>query len=108
MAVVETQRHGQVLVVGVNGPERLNALSHEMRSELAKAWTAFRHSKELEVAIFTGTGRGFCAGEDMKESLQRGAPGSQRPDLEDPFRTGAPRSAAMAAVNGWSLGDGFH
>ena len=67
MAVVETECHGQVLVVRMNRPERLNALSHEMRSELAKAWTQFRHSKELEVAIFTGTGRGFCAGEDMKE-----------------------------------------
>ena len=80
MAVVETERHGQVLVVRMNRPERLNALSHEMRSGLAEAWTEFRHSEELEVAIFTGTGRGFCAGEDMKESLQRGAPGSQRPD----------------------------
>ena len=40
-----------------------------MRTELAETWTEFRHSKELEVAIFTGTGRGFCAGEDMKESL---------------------------------------
>ena len=36
MAVVETERHGQVLVVRMNRPERLNALSHEMRSELAK------------------------------------------------------------------------
>src|SRR4030081_2793572 len=107
MAVVETERHGQVLVVRMNRPERLNALSHEMRSELAKAWTAFRHSKELEVAIFTGTGRGFCAGEDMKESLQRGAPGSQRPDLEDPFMSGALEKPVIAAVNGYAMGGGF-
>jgi enoyl-CoA hydratase/carnithine racemase len=107
MAVVETERHGQVLVVRMNRPERLNALSHEMRSELAKAWTQFRHSKELEVAIFTGTGRGFCAGEDMKESLQRGAPGSQRPDLEDPFMTGALEKPVIAAVNGFAMGGGF-
>src|SRR4030081_1215949 len=107
MAVVETERHGQVLVVRMNRPERLNALSHEMRSELAKAWTGFRHSKELEVAIFTGTGRGFCAGEDMKESLQRGAPGSQRPDLEDPFMTGALEKPVIAAVNGFAMGGGF-
>ena len=107
MAVVETERHGQVLVVRMNRPERLNALSHEMRSELAKAWTAFRHSKELEVAIFTGTGRGFCAGEDMKESLQRGTPGSQRPDLEDPFMTGALEKPVIAAVNGFAMGGGF-
>src|SRR5260370_2287197 len=107
MAVVETERHGQVLVVRMNRPERLNALSHEMRSELAKAGTGFRHSKELEVAVLTGAGRGFCAGEDMKESLQRGAPGSQRPDLEDPFMTGALEKPVIAAVNGFAMGGGF-
>jgi enoyl-CoA hydratase/carnithine racemase len=106
MAVVETERHGQVLVVRMNRPERLNALSSEMRSELAKAWTEFRHSRELEVAIFTGTGRGFCAGEDMKESLQRGAPGSQRPH-QPPFWPGAPETPALAAVNGFAMGGGF-
>ena len=73
MAVVETERHGQILVVRMNRPERLNALNHEMRTALAETWTEFRHSDELEVAIFTGTGRGFCAGEDMKESLARTA-----------------------------------
>ena len=107
MAVVETERHGQVLVVRMNRPERLNALNSEMRVELAKTWTEFRHSKELEVAIFTGTGRGFCAGEDMKESLQKGKPGSQRPDLEDPFMTGALEKPVIAAVNGFAMGGGF-
>src|SRR5882724_11285478 len=107
MAVVETERHGQVLVVRMNRPERLNALSHEMRTELAKAWTEFRHSKEFEVAIFTGTGRGFCAGEDMKESLQKGAPGGQRPVTEDPFMTGALEKPVIAAVNGFAMGGGF-
>jgi enoyl-CoA hydratase/carnithine racemase len=37
-----------------------------MRTALAETWSDFRHDKNLEVAIFTGTGRGFCAGEDMK------------------------------------------
>ena len=105
MAVVETERHGQVLVVRMNRPERLNALNTEMRSELAKAWTEFRHSRALEVAIFTGTGRGFCAGEDMKESLQRGAPGGAR--LEDPLRAGAIDKPVIAAVNGFAMGGGF-
>src|SRR5215216_4236985 len=99
MAIVETERHEQVLVVRMNRPERLNALNHEMRTELAKTWAEFRHSEEFEIAIFTGTGRGFCAGEDMKESLADGAPGGRKPDVEDPFMTGALEKPVIAAVN---------
>jgi enoyl-CoA hydratase/carnithine racemase len=107
MSVVETERHGQILVVRMNRPERLNALNHEMRTRLAETWTEFRHSNELEVAIFTGAGRAFCAGEDMKESLENGAPGGRRPVMEDPFMSGALEKPVIAAVNGFAMGGGF-
>lgn len=107
MAVVETERHGQILVVRMNRPERLNALNQELRLALARTWTEFRHDDGLEVAILTGTGRAFCAGEDMKETLASGTPGGQRLPIEDPFATGALEKPVIAAVNGFAMGGGF-
>src|SRR5690242_14122862 len=107
MPVVETESHGQILIVRMNRPESLNALNAEMRQMLAEPWTEFRQSPDLEVAIFTGTGRGFCAGEDMKQSLQDGAPGGRRPAIEDPFMSGALEKPVIAAVNGYAMGGGF-
>src|SRR5260370_41585121 len=100
MAVVETERHGQVLVVRMNRPERLNALSQEMRTRLAETWTEFRRDDGLEVAIFTGAGRAFSAGEDMKESLAAGTPGRLPPAIEGPLMSGAPERTGHPDCHG--------
>ena len=107
MAVVETERRGQVMVIRMNRPERLNALGQELRAGLAEAWCEFQHSDQLEVAVFTGTGRAFCAGEDMKESVQRGAPGRGQQTSADPFRDGTLMKPVIAAINGYAMGGGF-
>jgi len=36
MAVVETEQHGQILVIRMNRPERLNAMGREMMEILAE------------------------------------------------------------------------
>jgi enoyl-CoA hydratase/carnithine racemase len=107
MAIVETERHGQVMVIRMNRPERLNALGQELRHSLAEVWCEFRDSDQLEVAVFTGSGRAFCAGEDMKESLQRGAPGRGQQAIADPFMDGSLSKPVIAAINGYAMGGGF-
>src|SRR5262245_57890023 len=109
MSVVEVERGEGVVVIRMNRPERLNALGMEMRTELANAWSEFQESRDLEVAIFTGTGRAFCAGEDMKESVERGKAGSiAAPNArEDPYRNGTLDKPVIVAVNGLAMGGGF-
>ena len=72
MSMVNTDIQGQTMLIQLNRPERLNALGFQLRTEMAEAFTEFRDNRDLEVCVFTGTGRAFCAGEDMKESLERG------------------------------------
>ena len=106
MAVVEVERSGSITLIRMNRPERLNALGGELRAALGEAWRNFRDDPDQQVAIFTGTGKGFCAGEDMKESIERGAPGfSGR--IEDPYSAGTLDKPVIAAINGYAMGAGF-
>ena len=51
MSVLEIERGDGIMVLRLNRPERLNALNPELRGALAEAWTEFRDSRDLEIAI---------------------------------------------------------
>lgn len=107
MSVIEIERDGAVMVIRMNRPERLNALGAELRAGMMDAWCEFRDSRDLEVAIFTGTGRAFCAGEDMKETIDRGAVPGTTPRTSNPYELGEIAKPVIAAINGYAMGGGF-
>ncbi len=63
---VDLAREGAVLTVTLNRPDRLNALNDEMHAGLAAAAEAGADPAVRVVAI-TGSGRGFCVGQDLVE-----------------------------------------
>ena len=62
--ILETLDNG-VLTLTLNRPERLNAWTPVMQSELETAIRAAGDNADVRCIIVTGAGRGFCAGADM-------------------------------------------
>ncbi|MFC2036178.1 enoyl-CoA hydratase/isomerase family protein [Chloroflexota bacterium] len=71
---VEVDEDG-VAIVTINRPEVLNAQNYQSRVELHKIWPDLGQDADIKVIIFTGAGRGFCAGGDIKEVASRHAKG---------------------------------
>jgi enoyl-CoA hydratase/carnithine racemase len=62
---ITTELAEGVLTITLNRPERLNAWTARMGEELAEALDRADADDEVRAIIFTGAGRGFCAGADL-------------------------------------------
>lgn len=56
-----------VLVVTLNRPHALNAMTYEMHAELARVWSDIARDATTKIVVVTGAGRGFSAGNDLKQ-----------------------------------------
>jgi len=107
---IEQREH--IAVVTLNRPDKLNALSLDLRRELENVADAFRDDTETRVVIFTGAGDNFSAGIDLKD--QKGAALAQEPLLvrQRLYQQGQRlirklhemRQITIAAINGFALG----
>jgi len=61
-------RDGNVGIISLNRPERLNAINGGLLRDFIEQLKTAREDKEAISVILTGAGRAFCAGEDLKES----------------------------------------
>ena len=78
MPSVEIDRsRGEIVVVTLNRPERMNALSVGLVIELREAAQQIHRDREVRVAVLRGAGRGFCSGADLKGDDGR-VPGTEQ------------------------------
>lgn len=66
--VVLTERRGAILIVTLNRPSVLNAVSAELRRALTATLVAANADDTVGAIVITGAGQAFCAGQDLGEA----------------------------------------
>lgn len=107
MPEIIEERHGKVLLLRVNRPEVRNAMNIAARTALSQAIVAAETDPDVRVIVISGGPKAFCAGGDIREFADFGAPEVMAKELQ---RIWSPISACtrpiIAAVEGLALGGG--
>lgn len=109
MSEVLTERDGAVLTITLNRPEVFNAFNAALHAALRAALESAA-DPEVRAVVITGAGRGFSAGQDLKEFTE--ISGSIRDRLEQSYHPNIRlirglEKPVIAAVNGPCAGAGL-
>src|SRR5512134_2878028 len=109
MSEVLSERDGGVLTITLNRPEVFNAFNAALHAALHDALDAAA-APDVRAVVITGAGRGFCAGQDLKEFQEM--PESIQERLERTYHPNirairALEKPVIAAVNGPCAGAGL-
>jgi 2-(1,2-epoxy-1,2-dihydrophenyl)acetyl-CoA isomerase len=63
--IITVKNNGWV-EIALNRPDRLNSFNDEMHVALREALTEAANDTDVRAVLLTGTGRGFCAGQDLE------------------------------------------
>jgi 2-(1,2-epoxy-1,2-dihydrophenyl)acetyl-CoA isomerase len=109
MSEVLTERDGAVLTITLNRPDVFNAFNAALHAALRAALEEAT-SPDVRAVVITGAGRGFCAGQDLKEfqempeSIQERLDRTYHPNIR---AIRALEKPVIASVNGPCAGAGL-
>jgi enoyl-CoA hydratase/carnithine racemase len=115
---IRSETRGEVQLVTLDRPERLNAWTPKMAEELADAFESANRDPGVGAIVVTGEGRGFCAGADMEATfsvrIAGGDPGENTAQGQGGMPAGLDwvklcrdSKPLIAAVNGAAVGIGM-
>jgi len=94
-------------VLTLNRPEKLNALSMQLRGEFVAAIEELRRDPAVRVLILTGAGRAFCAGLDLNELSKAESNSSRAFELDAVATLLKFEGPVIGAINGVAATGGF-
>ncbi|WP_435242226.1 enoyl-CoA hydratase/isomerase family protein [Streptomyces cucumeris] len=117
-SVVRHTTDNGVSWITLNRPAALNAITPDQRERLISLFEGASGDPAVRAVVLTATGKGFCAGADLRGPSANGPGGERIPgDVARLIRSGAQRLIAavldcekpvIAAVNGTAAGLGAH
>lgn len=120
---IEVEDRDEIRIIRLDRPDKLNAWTFRMAREMSDALRTGNDDPTVGAFVFTGAGRGFCAGADVSEVFERQIETGQAAptDGADPSRHDADPPAStddwvtlvraskpiVAAINGAAIGVGL-
>ena len=86
----DIDRESHIATITLNKPERMNAIDQGDAADILDICKRIQGDDDIWIAIWTGAGRGFCSGLDLKMQAEGGSLVLSQPPKHS-FRTAGPR-----------------
>jgi len=110
MSYILSQLQDKVMVITLNRADKFNSFNREMALELQSVLDKAESDDNVRAIVLTGTGKAFCAGQDLAEAIDPNGPGIAKivDEHYNPIilRIRKIEKPVIAAVNGVAAGAG--